>query len=47
MKFVIKTTGVTHRLSILVPSPESCGGRLAVGTAGPFSSGRGLKIKVD
>ena len=43
MKFIIKTTGITDRLSVLVSSPQSgcCG--LTVGTAGPFPSGRRLK----
>ena len=46
MKFIIKTTGITDRLSVLVSSPQSgcCG--LTVGTAGPFPSGRGLKRRV-
>ena len=43
MKFVIKTTGVTDRLSILVSSPQSRGGCFTVSTAGSFSSGRRLK----
>ena len=43
MKFIIKTTGITDRLSVLVSSPQSgcCG--LTVGTAGPFPSGWRLK----
>ena len=39
MKFIVKTTGITHRLSVLVSSPQSRGGCLAVSTAGSFSSG--------
>ena len=46
MKFIIKTTGVTDGLSVLVSSPESGGGGFTVGTAGPFSSGRRLKVRV-
>ena len=43
MKFIIKTTGITDRLSVLVSSPQSgrCG--LTVGTARPFPAGRRLK----
>ena len=43
MKFIIKTTGIADRLSVLVSSPQSgcCG--LTVGTAGPFTSGGRLK----
>ena len=43
MKFIIKTTGIADRLSVLVSSPQSgcCG--LTVGTAGPFPAGRRLK----
>ena len=47
MKFIVETTGITDGLSILVPSPESGGGCLAVGAAGSFSSCGGLKIKLD
>ena len=43
MKFIIKTTGVTDGLSVLVSSPESGGGGFTVGTAGPFPAGRRLK----
>ena len=46
MKFIIKTTGVTDGLSVLVSSPESGGGGFTVGTAGPFPSGRRLKVRV-
>ena len=46
MKFIIKTTGIADRLSVLVSSPQSRGGRFAVGTAGPFPPGRRLKVRV-
>ena len=47
MKFIIKTTGIADRLSVLVSSPQSGGGGLTVGTARPFPSGRRLKIRVS
>ena len=46
MKFIIKTTGIADRLSVLVSSPQSGGGRFTVGTAGPFPPGRRLKVRV-
>ena len=46
MKFIIKTTGITDRLSVLVSSPQSCRCGLTVGTASPFPSGRRLKRRV-
>ena len=47
MKFIIKTTGITDRLSVLVSSPQSGGGCFTVGTAGPFPPGRRLKSQSE
>ena len=47
MKFIIKTTGITDGLSVLVSSPQSGGGSFTVGTACPFPPGRRLKSRSE
>lgn len=43
MQFVVKATGVAHRISARVAPPECGGGRLTVGAACARSSGRRLE----
>ena len=43
VKFVVEATGITHRLSILISSPQSCCGGFAVGATCTLSPCRGLK----
>lgn len=43
MQFIVKATGVTHRVSVPVAPPQGGGGGLAVGTAGSCAPGSRLR----
>ena len=43
VKFVVEATSITHWLSVLISSPQSCGGGFAICTTRPLSSCGGLK----